>query len=265
MTFPIYGKSFKIPWFQSPPTREWLMMNFRLLWTYVACWRFWPWLVIPSSWIMIIPNVLDRKYSRCGRVFQFHGPHWGTKLTLEKPMVIYNVKGKMGKENRLVVSTLWKILVSQLGLLFPIYEKIKLFQTTNQKIMINHGMDGQGGCGFPFKFRQTHVWIHYWSGLAGEYPPVNMDGNENEQRSGYYMMAQWTMMINHGVIPTAWDNVQSVQAFPNPVEKPWFLMIFVPVEELEAVRGFFPYQTCPTGKSQLQKSSVPFPGWGDPE
>jgi hypothetical protein len=37
-------------------------------------------------------------------------------------------------------------------------------------------------------------------------------------------------------------------------------MIFVPVEELEAVRGFFPYQTCPTGKSQLQKSSVPFPG-----
>ena len=40
-------------------------------------------------------------------------------------------------------------------------------------------------------------------------------------RSGYYMMAQWTMMINHGVIPTAWDNVQSVQAFPNPVCRTW--------------------------------------------
>ena len=130
-----------------------------------------------------------------------------------------------------------------------------------RKIMITHGM--VGGV-FPFKFRQTHLWIHYWSGLAGEYLPVNMDGNENEQRSGYYMMAQWTTMINHGVIPTAWDNVQSVQAFPNPVEKPWFLMIFVPVAELEA-GDFFPYQTCPTGKSQLQKSSVPFPGWGDPE
>jgi len=58
------------------------------------------------------------------------------------------IKGKMGKEN---------------------YDKPR---------------DGREGCGFPFKFRQTHVWIHYWSGLA---IGVLHDGamNNDDQSRGY--------------------------------------------------------------------------------
>ena len=57
-TFPIYGKviqKFHGSSHHQPENGWWWILG--CYETYVACWRFWPWLVIPSSWIMIIPNV----------------------------------------------------------------------------------------------------------------------------------------------------------------------------------------------------------------
>ena len=194
------------------------------------------------------------------KVNSWKNPWWSTML-----------KEKWERKNRLVVSTLWKNISQSVGIIIPNIWKNKTVPN-HQPENYDKPRDGWSGglWFFPSNFR-TKPMSGFTTGVAwrGEYPPVKHGWqwkNETNDRGTTWWRNE-TMMINHGVIPTAWDNVQSVQAFPNPVEKPWFLMIFCASwRNLRLSGDFFPYQNLSDWKNHsCKKSSVPFPGWGDPE